>query len=118
VLTQRVFPVAYEWGRLALLFAVTAATVAAGDLLLPTHGIAAWASRTALWLALPLVLAVSGFLSGAERATLRELLRPSAVLERLRADSTGPPPGEPAEEIEAGYAPEVYEAVRRDEDRL
>ena len=29
VLTQRLFPVPYEWGRLALLFGVTAATVAA-----------------------------------------------------------------------------------------
>ena len=38
VLTQRLFPVPYEWGRLALLVAVTAAVVAGGELLLPTDG--------------------------------------------------------------------------------
>ena len=39
LLTQRLFPVPYEWGRLALLVGVTAATVAGGELLLPTDGI-------------------------------------------------------------------------------
>ena len=39
VLTQRLFPVPYEWGRLALLVAVTAAIVAGGELLLPTEGL-------------------------------------------------------------------------------
>ncbi len=117
-LTQRVFPVAYEWGRLALLVGVTAATVAGGELLLPTEGAAGLLSRLALWLAFPLALLASGFISPAERATLRELLRPAAVLERLRAGAAGPSPREGEDAIEDGYAPEVYEAVRRDEDRL
>jgi O-antigen/teichoic acid export membrane protein len=118
VLTQRLFPVAYEWGRLGLLVAVTAATVAAGELLLPTEGLDGLAARTALWLALPALLLATGFLTAAERASLRSMLSPSVVRARLRALSAGPPEPEPESELGAGYAPEVYEAVGRDEDRI
>jgi O-antigen/teichoic acid export membrane protein len=115
VLTQRLFPVPYEWGRLALLFAVTAAIVAGGELLLPTDGFAGLASRTVLWLAMPLILLAAGFLTRAERERLRAMLRPSVVLASLRAlrEQTGEegPPG-------PGVGPEVYEAAARDEDRL
>ncbi len=112
VLTQRLFPVPYEWGRLALLGGVTAAVVAGGELLLPTDGLAGFASRTALWLALPGLLLVTGFLTREERASLRRMLRPAAVIGRLRTAGTSAP-----HEPEAGgYAPEVYESVRADED--
>ncbi|MFL5871604.1 MAG: lipopolysaccharide biosynthesis protein [Solirubrobacterales bacterium] len=114
-LTQRLFPVPYEWGRLALLVAVTAALIAAGEVLLPTHGFVGLLTRTALWFSMPLILLALGFLSRAERDRLRELLRPSAVIARLRALRTAPEPGAPAE---AGFGPEVYEAAARDEDRL
>jgi len=117
-LTQRLFPVPYEWGRLALLVAITAAIVAAGELLLPADGLAGLVARTALWLAMPVLLLAVGFLSAAERERLRAWLRPAAVRERLAALAAGPPPSEPERELEAGYAPEVIEAVRRDEDRL
>ena len=71
-----------------------------------------------LWLALPAVLLAAGFLTHEERAGLRSMLSPAAVRERLRAlaSEAAPAPGEP--ESEAGYSAEVYEAVRRDEDRL
>jgi O-antigen/teichoic acid export membrane protein len=118
MLTQRLFPVPYEWGRLVLLLAVTAAVIAGGELLLPTEGFLGLASRTVLWLAMPVILLVSGFLTHSERERLLQLLRPSAVLERmrtLRAESTVE--GEP-QPSEAGFAPEVYEAATRDEDRL
>ncbi len=118
VLTQRLFPVPYEWGRLALLVAVTGATVAAGELLLPSAGVVGLLARVGLWLALPLFLLASGFLSAQERRRLRIMLSPSAVRERLATLAAGPPPKEPPSEIEAGYAPEVYEALRRDEDRM
>ena len=36
--TQRLFPVPYEWGRLARVLAVSVALVAIGELLLPTDG--------------------------------------------------------------------------------
>ena len=94
-LTQRLFPVPYEWGRLALLVAVTAVTVAAGELLLPTEGLAGLASRTALWLALPALLLATGFFTAAERLRLRAMLSPSAVRARLAALSAGPRSGSP-----------------------
>jgi hypothetical protein len=67
---------------------------------------------------MPALLLAVGFLSAAERDRLRAWLRPAAVRERLAALAAGPPPSEPERELEAGYAPEVIEAVRRDEDRL
>jgi O-antigen/teichoic acid export membrane protein len=118
VLTQRLFPVPYEWGRLALLVGVTGATVAAGELLLPTHGIGGLLLRAALWLALPAILLAAGFLTREERAGLRAMLSPAAVRARLRALASEPVPARPEPDSEAGYSAEVYEAVRRDEDRL
>ena len=118
VLTQRLFPVAYEWGRLGLLIALTAATVAAGELLLPTEGLAGFALRGLVWLALPALLWAVGFLTPAERAALRTMLAPSAVRARLSslASADSPPAPEPA--THRGYAPEVYEQAARDEDRM
>ncbi len=112
-LTQRLFPVPYEWGRLALLVGVTAATVAAGELLLPTDGFDGFATRTLLWLALPLILLATGFLTAEERAGIRAMLRPSAVRARLEAAAAKPAT---AKDEDGGYAPEVYESVRADED--
>jgi O-antigen/teichoic acid export membrane protein len=118
VLTQRLFPVPYEWGRLALLLGVTAATIAGGELLLPTEGLDGFASRTVLWLALPAILLATGFLSREERAGLRAMLSPAAVRERLQALAGQPRPADPEDETAAGRSAEVFEAVRRDEDRL
>jgi O-antigen/teichoic acid export membrane protein len=115
VLTQRLFPVPYEWARLALLVAVTAAVIACGEVLLPDHGFVGFLTRTALWLAMPPILLALGFLTRVERERLRELLRPAAVLARLRALRAEPESPAPAE---AGFGPEVYEAAARDEDRL
>jgi O-antigen/teichoic acid export membrane protein len=114
VFTQRLFPVSYEWRRLALLVAVTAATVGAGEALLPTAGIEAAASRTVLWLALPALLWASGFFTPAERRALRAMLRPAAVAGRLRDLRAATPSPEPSE---PRIGPEVYEAAARDEDR-
>ena len=99
VLTQRLFPVPYEWGRLALLVGVTAATVAAGELLLPTTASAASRCARSLWLALPVILLASGFLSREERAGLRVMLNPAAVRERLRALGAEPPPDDHASRL-------------------
>jgi hypothetical protein len=114
-----VFPVPYEWGRLGLLVGVTAATVAAGELLLPTDGVGGLASRTGLWLALPLVLLAAGFPTASERAAVRGLLSPAAVRARLAALASTPAPREAAPASErGGPGPEVYEQATRDEDRL
>lgn len=71
VFTQRLFPVRYEWGRLALLVGITAALVAGGELLLPIDGLDGFASRFALWLALPVAVVAGGFLTSEELASLR-----------------------------------------------
>jgi O-antigen/teichoic acid export membrane protein len=115
--TQRLFPVPYEWARLALVAGLAAALVGAGEALLPTAGLAGLASRTALWLVYPLALFAFGFLHEEERSRLGELLRPSAIAARartLRAE-TAPADAEAGETEPLG--PEVYEAVARDEDR-
>jgi O-antigen/teichoic acid export membrane protein len=117
-LTQRLFPVPYELGRLSLLLVVTAAVVAGGELLLPTEGIEGLALRGVAWMALPALLWACGFLTATERRTLRALLRPAAVLGRLRELGAGPRPSEPEDRARAGYAPEVYEQASRDEDRV
>ena len=79
--TQRLFPVPYEWGRLALLFLTGAGLVAGGELLLPTEGFAGLASRTGVWLLFPLVLYVTGFLRDEERRAIAANLSPSAIRE-------------------------------------
>ncbi len=82
--TRRLFPVPYEWRRLALAVGAAAALVALGELAVPVSGAGALAARAALWLAYPLALASAGFLSAEERASAARLLRPSAVRRRLR----------------------------------
>jgi len=46
------------------------------------------------------------------------MLNPEAVRARLRALADEPAPADAPPDSEAGYSAEVYEAVRRDEDRL
>ncbi len=121
--TQRLFPVPYEWRRLALVAGTSAALVAGGELLLPTDGAVGFLSRTVVWFAYPLVLMAAGFLHPQERDALRRMLRPSAVLGRLRdlrAAPAEPAPalaGEEAHPRGPRLTEEVYEAERRDEDR-
>jgi O-antigen/teichoic acid export membrane protein len=101
--TQRLFPVPYEWGRLALITGVAAALVAGGELLLPTDGFVGLASRTALWLAYPVILYLAGFLTAAERARARQVADRALALLGERGTSTQP-------------GLEAVEAERRDED--
>jgi O-antigen/teichoic acid export membrane protein len=114
VFTQRLFPVAYQWWRLAQAVLVAVALVTAGELLLPTSGAVGLAARTGVWAAYPAVLWAGGFFDPAERQALVSMLSPRAVAARLRAlraasGATGQAP--------AGFAPEVLEAEARDEDR-
>jgi O-antigen/teichoic acid export membrane protein len=115
VLTQRLFPVPYEWGRLALVVLSAAALVAAGETLLPTSGALGLLSRGVLWLVYPAVLLGMGFLHPEERAGLTQMLRPSAIAARARGLRTEAPTE--GDEEPAGIGPEVYEAAARDEDR-
>ncbi len=115
--TQRLFPVPYEWRRLALVVLSAAASVGLAEAFLPAAGLGGLASRTALWLAYPLVLFAVGFLHEEERSRLAAMLSPAAVAARARGlRAATEPPG-----VDAGarphLGPEVYEAVARDEDR-
>jgi O-antigen/teichoic acid export membrane protein len=107
--TQRLFPVPYEWGRLARVVLVAALLVAGGELLLPTEGAAGLLGRGLLILAFPALLLATGFFSPEERGWLAQLRRPRELVERLRAAASRPPA------VDAEI-PETYEAVRIDED--
>ena len=103
--TQRLFPVPYEWGRLARVVLTVATIVGVAELLTPTEGAAGFLLRAALLAAYPLALWATGFFSEEERRWLSYLRQPRAVLASLRA--------EPAVE---GRVSEVYEVERMDED--
>jgi O-antigen/teichoic acid export membrane protein len=129
--TQRLFPVPYEWSRLALIVLAAAALIGAGEALAPTEGFGGLVIRLGLWAAYPVVLYLAGFLTREERLRLRQLLSPGAVTARLRALRVAAGPGdaaaaEPAasrgaEPARSGFSPrltpEVYEQATRDEDR-
>jgi O-antigen/teichoic acid export membrane protein len=121
VFTQRLFPVPYEWGRMALVTGAAAALVIAGELLLPTEGFVGLASRTAVWLAYPLLLWAIRFPHDDEREAIGNLLRPSAISARLRS-LREQPPEEMVTDEPGGVGPrltrETIEAEQRDEDAL
>ncbi len=109
VFTQRLFPVPYQWGRLARVVLTAAALVGAGELLMPTSGALGLLGRVALFAAYPLALFASGFFTPGERVWLARLRDPAdlvASFQRLRS--------EPA--AVDGRIPETYEAERMDED--
>ncbi len=119
--TQRLFPIRWEWGRLAIVTASAAAFVVGGELLLPTSGAVGLLSRTALWLGYPVLLWLVGFPTEVERGALARLLHPRSLAAALRerAAAVSPPAvDEPAPQDTGGsFAIEVYEAEDRDEDR-
>ncbi|HEV7400663.1 MAG TPA: oligosaccharide flippase family protein [Solirubrobacterales bacterium] len=83
--TQRLFPVPYEWARLARVVAVSAGLVLLGELLLPTEGFPGLLARTALWLAYPLALFATGFFTSGERRWLATLRSPGVLAAQLRS---------------------------------
>jgi O-antigen/teichoic acid export membrane protein len=83
LLTRDLFEIAFEWRRIAQLALVLGGLAGAGELLLPTEGVAGLLPRAALALALPLALAATGFFRPEERALLR------TVAGRLRARRAG-----------------------------
>ncbi|MFL5901859.1 MAG: oligosaccharide flippase family protein [Solirubrobacterales bacterium] len=109
VFTQRLFPVPYEWGRLARIVLVSTALVAAGELLLPTEGFVGLVARTTLWLAYPLALLAVGFFTKAERTWLARLRHPKEVVAGFRLLHPTAPGVD-------GSVPEAYEAELMDED--
>ncbi len=107
--TQRLFPVPYEWGRIARIVLVSVVLVGVAELALPTEGLAGLAARIALWLVYPVALLIGGFFTEGERRQLALLRRPRELGQRLRALRKEP------SEVD-GSVPEAYEAAQMDED--
>jgi O-antigen/teichoic acid export membrane protein len=107
--TQRLFPVPYEWGRLARLLLVSAALVAIGEVLMPTEGAAGLLGRIVVWLAYPVTLLLAGFFTDEERSWLGRLRHPVELVGTIAAASREAPAVE-------GTIPEAYEVARIDED--
>jgi O-antigen/teichoic acid export membrane protein len=109
VFTQRLFPVPYEWSRLARVLLISASLVAFGELVLPTDGAGGLFARAAVWVAFPVALLLSGFFTAEERRALARLRHPRELLDLLREAAARPAAVE-------GEIPEAYEAIRIDED--
>jgi O-antigen/teichoic acid export membrane protein len=107
--TQRIFPVPYEWGRLARILFAGAALVGLGGLVMPTSGFAGLVGRLFLALLYPLVLLVSGFFTDEERGWLARLRHPRELAATFASLRARPPAVE-------GSPGELYEAERMDED--
>src|SRR5262245_59209176 len=122
VFTQRLFKVPYEWGRLAQAAGLAAALVAAGEVLMPTSGLAGLAGRTVFWLAYPLLLWATGFLNEEEREAAGRVLSPAYVKASLRRLRESPPEEPSVDERADGRRPcltrETLEAEQRDEDAI
>jgi len=110
LLTRNLFPVPYEWGRLAALVALSAAVVGAAEAFVPTAGAAGLGLRALLWAAFPAALWAGGFLTGEEREAAAHLVSPAAVRARLDAIRNAPA------SKDAPADAEVLEALARDED--
>ncbi len=109
VFTQRLFPVPYEWSRLARIVLTSAGLVLLGEFLLPTSGAAGLLLRIALWLLYPALLLLSGFFTTEERGWLQRLLHPGELLVDLRSAASRPAAVD-------GNIPESFEAEIADED--
>lgn len=112
--TQGLFPIPWQWGRLAVIVVSAAALIAAGDLLLPTEGALGLLSRAALVALYPLILWWGGAIAPDERAAVREALATGELRERLRR-MRGTAPGERGNED--ARAAEFIDAETRDQDR-
>jgi len=107
--TQRLFPVPYEWGRLARVLFGAATLVGLGELVMPTAGFGGFVGRLALALLYPPLLLILGFFTAEERGWLARLRHPGEVVAAFAAVRARPA----AVDASPG---ELYEAERMDED--
>ncbi len=80
--TQRLFPVPYQWGKLAAIGLGAAAVIAFGELAMPTSGAAGFLLRAVVIAFYPVLLWLTA-LNGGERAQLARLAHPSILRARL-----------------------------------
>jgi O-antigen/teichoic acid export membrane protein len=107
--TQRLFPVPYEWGRLARVLFGATALIGLGEVVMPASGFAGFMGRLILALLYPMVLFASGFFSTEERRWLARLRHPRDLAATFAAIRSRPAAVE-------GNPGELYEAERMDED--
>lgn len=107
--TQRLFPVPYEWGRLARVLFAAAALVGLGELVMPAAGFGGLVGRLALALLYPLVLFGLGFFTAEERGWLARLRHPGELRAGFAALRARPA----AIDADPG---ELYEAEQMDQD--
>ena len=84
LLTRRAFRVAFEWRRLTQLCLVMGGLAAAGDLLLPTHGLVGFLTRALVVALMPAILLATGF------AHPQELRQARALVRRVRTVTATP----------------------------
>ncbi|HST68798.1 MAG TPA: lipopolysaccharide biosynthesis protein [Solirubrobacterales bacterium] len=109
VFTQRLFPVPYQWGRLARIVLTTAVLVGLGELLMPTDGVTGLLGRAVLLALYPLGLLATGFFSPEERRWLAKLRHPREIAAEFKRMREAPAAVD-------GRLPETYEVERMDED--
>ena len=109
VFTQRLFPVPYQWARLARVVLAGAVLVGLGELVMPTSGFAGLLGRAALFALYPLALFFSGFFTPGERVWLAKLRHPAQLAAGFAALRAQPSAVD-------GQIPEIYEAERMDDD--
>ena len=109
VFTQRLFPVPYQWGRLARVVLTAAVLVGLGELLMPTDGFAGLLGRAILLALYPLGLLVTGFFTPEERRWLAKLRHPREIAAEFKRMREAPAAVD-------GRLPETYEVERMDED--
>jgi O-antigen/teichoic acid export membrane protein len=112
--TQRLFPVPYQWLRLAKALVVVAILIAIGETFTPDEGIAWLAVRLLIVAAFPFVLLATGFFTAQEREWLLLAGRPGELKRRiLEARRAGKEAGE---ETDTRGLPEAVEVEQWDED--
>ena len=81
--THRIFPIHWQWRRMAVAAGGAAALIVIGELALPTEGAVGLLSRGALWLSYPVVLWFGGAIDRGERERILEIARSGDVRGRL-----------------------------------
>jgi hypothetical protein len=75
MLIRRVFPVRFEWRRMAHIVLVMSVLTVGGDLILPTSGASGLLLRAVVFLAIPVALLLTSFAHPQELGQVRLLVR-------------------------------------------
>ena len=113
MVSRRIFPIPWQWGRLAVVVGAATVLVAGGELLLPTDGAVGFLTRALLFALYPVLLWFGGAIKPGERRQVIGILREGNLRERwaaLRAE-------EASESDDEARAAELYEQETRDRDR-